>query len=180
MLTLVRKHGLLITSFFENFLKQLEESGFDYELFEQVLYNAVNKKVNNLEGYIWRTIKNLQDKGVTNRYEYDLDVEQYVFKNCKNGKLTIGKDKPKQKPIEKPIEVSVVEEVEEFRPFVPHVEYTPVVEVEPTPVEEEYVPSVNDRVECILLRKQYNLQDEKYFDMNLPQLKAEIARLGLA
>ena len=180
MLTLVRKHGLLITNFFENFLKQLEESGFDYELFEQVLYNAVNKKVNNLEGYIWRTIKNLQDKGVTNRYEYDLDVEQYVFKNCKNGKLAIGKDKPKQKPIEKPIEVSVVEEVEEFRPFVPHVEYTPVVEVEPTPVEEEYVPSVNDRVECILLRKQYNLQDEKYFDMNLPQLKAEIARLGLA
>lgn len=169
MLTLIRKLNLAITDFFENFLKELEDEGFDYELFEQVLFCALNKRVNNLEGYVYRTIKNLQAKGVTNRYEYDLDVELYVAKNFRNGRLVMGKDnhtyRPKNNTNTKKTKAPA--EPKEQPVFVPSVEVPEVKE----PVNFE----VNERVQCLKFRRENNLMDCKYFAMNLEELKAVVA-----
>ena len=166
MLTLVRKHGLLVTEYFENFLKELEDDNFDYELFEQVLYNAINKRVNNLEGYVFRTINNLKAKGVTNRYEYDLDVELYVAKNYRNGRLLVGKDNRQTNTNKATTPV----EPKEQPKFVP---------LEDIEVPEVKAPKqdfkLNERVECLNFRKANNLMDSKYFEMNLEQLKAVVA-----
>lgn len=173
MLSLVRRQNLLITSGFENYLKQLEEDNFDYELFEQLLYSAINKRVNNLEGYLFRTINNLRAKGVTNRYEYDLDVQDYVDKNYRNGKLHITRNnttKPSA-PVQEPVATEpVVEEIVEpvtnsFRTFEPVVEE----------VIEEPKSDVNERVLCLQFRQQHNLTDTKYFYMSLDELKVALA-----
>lgn len=166
MLTLVRKHGLLVTEFFENYLKELEENNFDYELFEQVLYNAINKRVNNLEGYVYTTIKKLLAKGITNRYEYDLDVELYVAKNYRNGRLVVGKDN-KQSNTNK---TTAPVEPKEQPKFIP-LENIEVPEVKAP--KQDF--KVNERVECLNFRKANNLMDSKYFEMNLEQLKAVVA-----
>lgn len=161
MLTLVRKHGLLVTEFFENFLKELEDDGFDYELFEQVLYNAVNKRVSNLEGYVYTTIKRLIEKDVTNRYEYDLDVELYVARNYRNGKLRIGKDNTNKSN-------ATVEPKVQQPTFVPTVEMPSV-----NKSKQEF--KSNERIECLNYRKANGLMDSKYFEMNLEQLKQVVA-----
>lgn len=153
MLTLMRKHNLLITKFFENFLKELEDNGFDYELFEQVLYCAINKKVNNLEGYVYKTIKRLQEKGVTNRYEYDLDVEMYVAKNFRNGRLIIGKDNHTYKS-------KTNTNIGKTK--------TPAEPKEPNNFVE------NERVQCLKFRRENGLMDSKYHAMNLEELKAAV------
>ena len=172
MLSLVRKHNLLVTAYFEDFLKQLEDDKFDYELFEQLLYSAINKRVNNLEGYLFRTINNLKAKGVTNRYEYDLDVEMYVAKNYRNGKLHItknGNSKPSVpvlEPVVKEIEEPVADSFQTFEPM-----FVSTEEV----VEEKTKFEMNERVQCLLFRQQNDLMDSKYFGMNLEQLKAVVA-----
>lgn len=171
MLTLVRKHNLAITDFFEGYLKHLEDEGFDYELFEQVLYCAINKRVNNLEGYVYKTIKRLQEKGITNRYEYDLDVEMYVAKNFRNGKLVIGKDNHTYRPKNNTKKTQTPAEPK--APVVPQEKpvFVPLAEV--NDIEENF--EINQRVECLNFRKQHNLTESKYFEMNLEQLKAVVA-----
>lgn len=163
MLTLVRKHNLAITDFFEGFLKSLEDEGFDYELFEQVLYCAINKRVNNLEGYVFRTIRNLKAKGITNRYEYDLDVEMYVAKNFRNGRLILNRDSDKSYRNNNNNTRNTKAPAKPKQP-----ETTEVPEVKD-------VFSPKERYQCLELRNKYNLKDSKYFDMNLEQLKAVIA-----
>ena len=169
MLTLVRKYNLAITNFFEDFLKQLENEGFDYELFEQILFCAINKRVNNLEGYVFTTIRRLKEKGITNRYEYDLDVEMFVAKNYRNGRLAIDRDNHTYKPknntnTKKP---KAPAEPKEQPVFVPSIK-----------VSEESEPKcefeLNDRVQCQKFRKEHNLMDSKYFAMNLEELKAAV------
>lgn len=169
MLTLVRKCKLAITDFFEGFLKQLEDEGFDYELFEQVLFCAINKRVSNLEGYVFTTIRRLKEKGITNRYEYDLDVEMFVAKNFRNGRLVMGKDnhtyRPKNNTSTKKTKAPA--EPKEQPVFVPSVEVPEVKE----PVNFE----ANERVQCLKFRRENNLMDSKYFAMNLEELKAVVA-----
>lgn len=171
MLSLVRRHNLLITTFFEDFLKQLEDDKFDYELFEQLLYDAMNnRRVNSLEKYLYRTINNLIAKGVTNRYEYDLDVEMFVAKNYRNGNLQVPK-KNTSTPAPKKVQPKVESTTNDFGTFVPLAVEEEVVEEKP----KKDTFELNERVQCIQFRQQNNLMDSKYFDKNLEELKAIVA-----